>query len=132
VLFGIGWFAGRAWLDSYLRGPEFRRFIAERIGDTLRADTEVAPLAFNGLDVYTEGVKAQGFEEAAFASARVDNARMKFSLRRLLRKGLASGGFARGASHGEARRNPSNGPAEASDSNTAPAPERAGLVAESL
>jgi len=86
VLLAIGWFAGRAWLDSYLRGSEFRRFIAERIGDTLRADAEVAPLAFNGLDVYTEGVKAQGFEEAAFATARIDNARMKFSLRRFFEK----------------------------------------------
>jgi hypothetical protein len=86
VLLAVVWFAGRAWLDGYLRGPEFRRFIAVRIGETTRADAEVAPLAFTGLNVYSDGVKAQGYEGAAFANTSIENVRMRFSLRRFFEK----------------------------------------------
>jgi hypothetical protein len=82
VLLGVGWFAGRAWLDGYLRGPEFRRFLEKRVGDTLKAEADLAPLAFTGLNVYTDGLTAQGFEGAPFAHAGAENVRMKFSLRR--------------------------------------------------
>jgi len=86
ALVAIGWFAGRSWLDSYLRSPEFRRFIGERIGKTLKAEDEVAPLAFTGLNVYTDGVKAKGFEGSPFSDAAVENIRMRFSLRRFFDK----------------------------------------------
>jgi hypothetical protein len=82
VLLSVGWFAGRAWLDSYLRGPEFRKFLESRIGRTLRSDAQLAPLTFTGLNVYTDGLEAHGYEEAPFSGAGANNVRMKFSLRR--------------------------------------------------
>jgi hypothetical protein len=86
VLVSVGWFAGRAWLDGYLRGPEFRRFLEKRIGGSLKSEAALAPLSFTGLNVYTDGLKAQGFEDAAFASVGAENVRMKFSLRRFFER----------------------------------------------
>ena len=52
----------------------------------MRAEADVAPLTFTGLNVYTDGVKAQGYEGAPFANAAIENIRMKFNLRRFFEK----------------------------------------------
>jgi hypothetical protein len=81
-----GWLAGQAWVEAYLRGPEFRRFVNGKVGDTLRAEVDFAPFQFTGLSVFSEGIQAQGFEGAPFARAEVGQVRAQFSLRRFFEK----------------------------------------------
>jgi len=77
---------GRAALTSYLRSERFRSFLAQRIGATLRAEVQVAPLSFTGLDFYGEGCTAQGGPGAAFRELRVEGVRAELSLRRILER----------------------------------------------
>jgi hypothetical protein len=86
ALLVVGWFAGKAWVEAYLRGPEFRRFVNAKVGDTLRAEVDFSPFQFTGLSVFSEGIRAQGFEGAAFAGAEVGQLRAQFSLRRFFEK----------------------------------------------
>lgn len=83
VLFVAAWFGVKAWLVAYLHGPEFQRFVQARLGETLRAEVDCAPLRFEGFDVFCDGIKARGYEGAAFADARVEQVRARFSLRKI-------------------------------------------------
>ncbi len=82
VLLLGGYFAARAWIDSYLRSEEFRRFVSRATAHTLKAEGEFAPLHFTGMNIYSDGFKARGSEEAAFATFAVDQIRADLSLRR--------------------------------------------------
>lgn len=73
---------GKLWAESYLRSAEFRRFVNARVGKTLKAEVEFAPFGFDGLSVSTDGLKARGFEGSLFASAKLEQIRARFSLRR--------------------------------------------------
>jgi hypothetical protein len=83
VLLIGGWFAGKSWLVAYLHGPEFRRFVDARLSETLRAEVECAPLQFDGLNVFCDRIKTRGFEDSPFAEAQLEQARARFSLRRI-------------------------------------------------
>lgn len=83
VLLLVAWFGVKAWLVAYLHGPEFQRFVNARLGETLRAEVDCAPLRFEGFDVFCDGVKARGYEGSPFAEARVEQVRARFSLRKI-------------------------------------------------
>ena len=82
VLLLAGYFAARAWIDSYLRSDEFRRFVSRATAHTLKAEGEFAPLRFTGMNIYSDGFTARGSEEAAFSAFGVDQVRADLSLRR--------------------------------------------------
>ena len=82
VLAIIGLFVARAAIASYLRSEGFREFLARRIGTSLHAQAAVAPLSFTGMNLYAEGLRAQGFERAAFSDLQIDGVRAELSLRR--------------------------------------------------
>ncbi len=82
VLVVAGYFAGKAWVESYLRSDAFRHFVNREVGQTLHADAEFAPLTFDGMQFYSAGIKTRGYENAAFAEAQLDQLRGTISLRR--------------------------------------------------
>ena len=82
VLLFAGYFAARAWIDSYLRSEDFRRFVSSATARTLKAEGEFAPLRFTGMNIYSDGFKARGSEEAAFSTFAIDQIRADLSLRR--------------------------------------------------
>jgi len=86
VLLLLGYFAGKTWVESYLRSEAFRAFVNSKVGATLRADAECAPLTFNGLNVYTDGMRAVGYEDSPFAEVKLEQLRANFSLRRFFEK----------------------------------------------
>ncbi|MEO8351536.1 MAG: hypothetical protein ABI680_07385 [Chthoniobacteraceae bacterium] len=81
-----GYFAGKAWVESYLRSDAFRHFVDRKVGQTLHADAEFAPLTFDGMQFYSAGIKTRGYENAAFAKAQLDQLRGTISLRRFFDK----------------------------------------------
>lgn len=82
VLLLAGYFAARVWIDSYLRSDDFRRFVSRATAHTLKAEGEFAPLRFTGMNIFSDGFKARGSEEAAFSTFTVDQVRADLSLRR--------------------------------------------------
>lgn len=82
VLLVVSIVAGRAAIGAYLRSESFRGFLAQRIGKSLRAEVEVAPLHFTGLDFYGEGLRARGESGATFGELQVEGVRAELSLRR--------------------------------------------------
>ncbi|HEY3840088.1 MAG TPA: translocation/assembly module TamB domain-containing protein, partial [Bryobacteraceae bacterium] len=55
-------------------------------GDTMHADAELAPLSFAGSTVFTDGFRAHGGPDAAFADLRIEQIRTEISLRRFFEK----------------------------------------------
>jgi hypothetical protein len=86
VLLVAGFFVAKAAIDSYLRSDTFRQFIGKKAGDTLHADTEIAPLSFAGSTVFSDGFRAKGGPDAAFAELQIEQIRTEISLRRFLEK----------------------------------------------
>ncbi len=82
LLLLVGYFIAKSWLEGYLRGGEFRRFVSHRTAETLRADGEFAPLHFAGMNVHSDGFRARGSDTAAFSSLAVEQIRAELSLRR--------------------------------------------------
>ena len=81
LLFAIYLF-GKSWVEGYLRGPEFRRFVNARIGKTLQSEVEFDPFRFKGLTVYSDAMIARGLEGGPFSAVQLDQVRAEFSLRR--------------------------------------------------
>ena len=86
VLLIVAFFAVRAAIDSYLRSEGFRKFVAEKAGNTLHADSELAPLHFSGSEIFADGFRAKGGREAAFADLQLEQIRTEISLRRFFEK----------------------------------------------
>lgn len=82
LLLIVGFFAARAAIDSYLRSEGFRQFIAQKAGGTLHADAELAPLHFSGTTIFSDGLRAKGGPDAAFAELQLEQIRTEISLRR--------------------------------------------------
>ncbi len=78
----VGFFVARAVIDSYLRSDNFRKFVAQKAGGTLHADAELAPLHFAGTTVFSDGLRAKGGPDAAFADLQIEQIRTEISLRR--------------------------------------------------
>ncbi|RYD84477.1 MAG: hypothetical protein EOP84_05380 [Verrucomicrobiaceae bacterium] len=73
---------GKSWMESYLRGGEFRAFVSDKAGDTLRAETQIAPLNISGQSFYTDGFTARGTSDAWFSELQLDQIRAELSTRR--------------------------------------------------
>ena len=86
VLGMVGFFVAKAAINSYLRSENFRKFIAQKAGGSLRAECEIAPLQFTGSNIFTENLKAQGGTDAPFAALGLDQLRAEISLRRFFEK----------------------------------------------
>ena len=82
VLLFAGYFAARAWIDSYLRSEEFRRFVSSATARTLKAEGDFAPLHFTGMNIHSDGFKARGSEAAAFSTFAIEQIHADLSLRR--------------------------------------------------
>jgi hypothetical protein len=85
VLLIVGFFVAKAAIDSYLRSDRFREFIAQKAGNTLHAEAELAPLSFAGSTIFSDGFDAQGGPDAAFAKLQIEQIRTEISLRRFFR-----------------------------------------------
>ncbi|EDY20076.1 hypothetical protein CfE428DRAFT_2665 [Chthoniobacter flavus Ellin428] len=86
VLLIVGYFVGRAAVESYLHSDGFRQFIAKKAGDTLHADAEIAPLSFAGSTIFSDGFQAKGGPDAAFSNLQIEQIRTEISLRRFFEK----------------------------------------------
>ncbi len=86
VLLVIGIFVAKAAVDAYLRSEGFRQFVAQKTGQTLHADTELAPLHFSGANIFSDGLRANGGRDAAFADLQIEQIRTEISLRRFFEK----------------------------------------------
>src|SRR5688572_4089528 len=78
----VGYLVGKSWVQGYLRGPEFRKFVNARIGKTLQSEVEFEPFQFNGMSLYSDSMTARGLEGGPFSELRIDQLRAEFSLRR--------------------------------------------------
>lgn len=54
---------GYMWLRSYLAGPDFRKMIVTQAEKTLRADSTLSPLRWDGFRVNTDSFQASGSEK---------------------------------------------------------------------
>src|SRR6266568_4355590 len=72
VLLVIGFFVAKAAIDSYLHSDGFRQFVARKAGGTLHADAELAPLHFQGTEIFADGFQAKGGPDAAFADLQLE------------------------------------------------------------
>src|SRR5262249_35679301 len=86
ILLVVGFFVGKAAVDSYLRSDSFRQFIAKKAGHTLHADVELAPLRFAGATLFWDGLQAKGGPDAASCLLQTEQIRTEVSLRRFSEK----------------------------------------------
>ncbi len=86
VLLTVGFFVVKAVANAYLRSDDFRRFVAQKAGQTMHADVELAPLHFSGANIFSDGLRAQGGRDAAFADLQLEQIRTEISLRRIFDK----------------------------------------------
>lgn len=68
---------GKSMIQSWLRGDEFRQWLAKKSSETLKSQVELAPLNWQGADVYSETFVANGYEDAAFSEMKVEGLRAK-------------------------------------------------------
>ena len=81
VLLLIGGVMGvKAWVNSYLRSPGFRKQIAERTAEHLQAQVEIAPIRFDTTEFFCDGLKGEGARDGKFSDIRVENVRGEFRL----------------------------------------------------
>ena len=70
----------KAWINSYLHSAEFRKQLAERTSEQMRAKVEIAPVTFDGSQFFCDGLIAQGGIEAKFSDVKIENVRGEFKL----------------------------------------------------
>lgn len=68
---------GKSMIQSWLRGDEFREFLVKQSSEALQSQVELAPLKWQGGDVYSESFVANGYEEAAFSQMKFEGVRAK-------------------------------------------------------
>lgn len=76
---GAKWAVGR-----YIEGDAFRQLAGRNTGGSLHATAEYAPFHLEGSDLSTEGLQAQGRDDAAFARLEIGSIRARWSMRKLL------------------------------------------------
>lgn len=60
VLTAAAWLGGRAWLQAFLRGDDFRHFLDRKASAALRTDGRFAPLRWQDAEVYSDAFDAGG------------------------------------------------------------------------
>ncbi len=86
ILLVVGFFVGKAAVDSYLRSDSFRQFIAKKAGDTMHAEVELGPLSFAGSTIFSDGFQAKGGPDAAFSELQIEQIRTEIGLRRFFER----------------------------------------------
>ena len=86
VLLIVGFFVAKSAIDAYLRSDGFRQFVDGKAGGTLHANAELAPLSFAGSTIFSDGFKAKGGPDAAFADFQLEQIRTEINLRGVLKK----------------------------------------------
>lgn len=86
VLALIGVFVAKTAVNRYLRSEKFRSFLAQKVGRSLHAESELAPLHFDTASIYTDRFAARGGTKAAFSELRVEGVRAELSWRRFFEK----------------------------------------------
>lgn len=64
----VGLVAVKFWVDSWLRGPEFRELIEARTSAAMRAETTLEPLQWAGSSVFSARLEAQGELDSSLRS----------------------------------------------------------------
>lgn len=64
LLLAVGSVGGYMWLRKYLSSNEFRDVVVQKSQDTLRAETSLSPLRWDGFNVTTESFDATGVASA--------------------------------------------------------------------
>jgi hypothetical protein len=80
VLVAAALLIGQAWLNRFLRSPEFRKTLEGKTGRNLRAEVSIAPIRFEGAQFSCENFRAQGAQDASFSLVNVDDVRGEVSL----------------------------------------------------
>ena len=71
-------------LGRYIESEAFRATVNRTSGASLHADVDFAPFRLLQSDLRSDGMKAQGDEQAAFASAEIRGLHASWSMRKLL------------------------------------------------
>ena len=84
VLVTIALFGVRAWVESFLRGDDFRHFLDRKTSAALRADGRFQPLHWeDDTEVYSDAFDADGTPASPFAKLSVEQVRARLDLRAL-------------------------------------------------
>ena len=70
----------KMWINSYLHSAAFRKQLAERTAEHMRAQVEIAPVTFDGAQFFCDGLNAKGGQEAKFSDVKIENVRGEFKL----------------------------------------------------
>ncbi len=69
-------------VSAYLQSEKFRLLVAQKTGNTLRAEVDLLPFQLQGSTVYCGKLSAQGSAESPFAALQLDQMRVDVSARR--------------------------------------------------
>lgn len=76
----------RWWLDRFLCGEDFRRFLERKTSAALQAEARLQPLRWNGAEVYTAGLGVRGSPGGPLTAFDADQVRASFDLGALWRR----------------------------------------------
>ena len=80
VLLFAGLAGVKAWVNSYLRSPEFRKQIAARTAEQLQAQVEISPIRFDTTEFSCAGLVGEGARDGKFSDIRVEDVHGEFRL----------------------------------------------------
>ncbi len=71
----IGLLVAKSAITSWLHGEGFQEWLTRKAGQALHSEVEIAELRWQGKEVYSNELKATGYEEAGFAKLQIDGLR---------------------------------------------------------
>jgi len=77
VLLVVGLLVAKSMLNDWLRGEGFRDWLAGRASGVLHSEVTLAPLEWDGSEVYAKRFEALGREEAGFSELVLDGVRAR-------------------------------------------------------
>lgn len=77
VLMIAGLLVAKSKWNAWLHGEGFRDWLVAKAAVKLRSEVELAPLEWNGAEVYAKRFVAKGYEEAGFSSLVLDGVRAR-------------------------------------------------------
>ncbi len=67
----------KSTIDGWLKGDAFRDFLVKRASAALNSRVEIPDLKWQGSEIYSDSVVAQGYEGAAFSKLELNSVRAK-------------------------------------------------------
>ena len=83
VLVVAALFGARLWLDAFLRSADFRHFLDRKTSALLHAHARLAPLHWEGSEVYSNALDATGSPASPWAGLQAEEIRADLNLRAL-------------------------------------------------